>query len=258
MYARKGRSFGHFFSRCGAAGVEFPPVAADRNYVKALWFVLFSISALAQNKPADAVPPQPADAAPASFGDAIRQQLEAARIQREAVRKQAEAAAQFRVSVPIAPIQPAADCDPLPPAEMDPIVDAAAQKNQLQTALLRSVIDQESGGRPCAVSPRGAQGLMQLMPDTVDTLQVADPFDPRQNVEAGAKYLKQLLDKYKGDLSLALAAYNAGPKTVDQANGVPAIPETRNYVDSITKRVQPDAVPAAAKGKPAPAVVTNR
>ncbi|MBS1859673.1 MAG: lytic transglycosylase domain-containing protein [Acidobacteria bacterium] len=166
-------------------------------------------------------------------------------------------AAQFRASIPIAPIQPAADCDPLPPAEMEPIVDAASQKNQLQTSLLRSVIEQESGGRPCAVSPKGAQGLMQLMPETVDTFQVADPFDPRQNVEAGAKYLKQLLDKYKGDLSLALAAYNAGPKTVDQANGVPDIPETRNYVASITKKVQPDTVPAG-KPKSAPPAPPDR
>jgi soluble lytic murein transglycosylase-like protein len=95
------------------------------------------------------------------------------------------------------------------------------------------VIKQESGFRPCAVSPVGAQGLMQLMPDTADQLRVADAFDPAQNVNGGAAYLKQLLTKYKGDIKLTLGAYNAGPKRTDDAGGVPNIPETQNYVASI-------------------------
>ncbi len=226
---------------------------ADRKDVKA--FCLFWLPAclFAQGAPAGpaapnpaAAPSKPAEPPAPTFGDAIRRQMEAVRIQRETVRKQAEAAAQFRVSSPIDPLIPEAGCDPLPPAEIDPIIDAAAQKNQLQTALVRGVIDQESGGKPCAVSAKGAQGLMQLMPDTVDALGVADAFDPRQNVEAGAKYLKQLLDKFKGDVSLALAAYNAGPNTVDPAKGVPDIPETRNYVDSILKKLPQDAKPPPA------------
>ncbi len=152
-------------------------------------------------------------------------------------------AAQYRVAtsaaLAAAAPQVVADCDPLPPAEIAPIVDGAAQRNQIDTALLRGVIDQESAGRPCAVSQKGARGLMQLMPATVEQFAVTDAFDPKQNVDAGARFLKQLLDKYKGDLSLTLAAYNAGPSTVDQANGIPEIQETKDYVDSILKKVKP-------------------
>src|SRR5205085_361018 len=93
---------------------------------------------------------------------------------------------------------------------------------------------QESGSRPCAVSAKGAQGLMQLMPATSQQFGVADPFDARQNIQAGAKFLKQLLTRYGGDVTKALAAYNAGPGRVDQAGGaVPGIPETIHYVSSI-------------------------
>jgi soluble lytic murein transglycosylase-like protein len=91
--------------------------------------------------------------------------------------------------------------------------------------------------RPCAISAKGAQGLMQLMPDTAQQLAVLDVFDPKENIEAGAKYLKQLIDKYKGDLKLALGAYNAGPTTVDQAGGIPDIQETKDYVEAILKRL---------------------
>jgi soluble lytic murein transglycosylase-like protein len=184
--------------------------------------LLLAAGAAAQDKPSDA----------------IRKQLEAARIQREAVRKQAELPAQYRISPPV---EPSMDCDPLPPAEITPIVDAAAQGNHVETALLRGVIEHESGGRPCAVSSKGAQGLMQLMPATIEQFSVDDAFDPKQNIEAGAQFLKQLLDKYKGNLSLALAAYNAGPATVDQANGIPDIKETRDYVDSIMKKLNAEA-----------------
>ena len=78
---------------------------------------------------------------------------------------------------------------------------------------------------------------MQLMPETATQLGVHDPFDPKENIEAGAKYLRQLLDKYKGDMAQALGAYNAGPSTVDQSGGVPAIPETKDYVDAILKKL---------------------
>ena len=74
---------------------------------------------------------------------------------------------------------------------------------------------------------------MQLMPDTLSLFGVKDPFDSKQNIDAGAKYLKQMIDRYKGDLAKALGAYNAGPATVDEAKGVPDIPETRNYVNAI-------------------------
>ena len=80
--------------------------------------------------------------------------------------------------------------------------------------------------------------MMQLMPETAGELNVKDVFDPKENIEAGARYLKQLLNKYKGDNKLALAAYNAGPSAVDSANGVPDIPETRDYVDAILKKIK--------------------
>lgn len=125
------------------------------------------------------------------------------------------------------------DCPPLPASDVDTLVNAAAQKHSLKPALVRAVMKQESGFLPCAVSVKGAQGLMQLMPDTAAQFQVSDPFDPKQNVDAGAALLKQLLDKYKGDLSLALGAYNAGANSVDASGGVPNIEETKNYVASI-------------------------
>jgi soluble lytic murein transglycosylase-like protein len=202
-----------------AADLVGGTTSAARPFAAACFLLFTAIVAAAQDKPADA----------------IRKQLAAAQIQREAVRKQAELAAQYRISPPI---EAQSDCDPLPPAEITPIVDAAAQGHQVQTALLRGVMEQESGGRPCAVSSKGARGLMQLMPATIEQFHVDDPFDPKQNIEAGAQFLKQLLDKYKGDLSLALAAYNAGPAAVDQANGIPEIKETRDYVDAILKKLK--------------------
>ena len=130
-----------------------------------------------------------------------------------------------------------ADCDPIAETELAPMIDAAAKGHELQPRLLRAVMERESGFHPCAVSPKGAQGLMQLMPDTAGQFGVSDAFDPKQNIEAGATFLKQLLDKYKGDTAMALGAYNAGPSTVDQAGGIPNIPETRDYVDAILKKI---------------------
>jgi soluble lytic murein transglycosylase-like protein len=127
-------------------------------------------------------------------------------------------------------------CDPLPAAELDKLVDQGSQQG-VKAELIRAVIAQESGGRPCAVSSKGAQGLMQLMPATSEQYGVKDPFDPRQSVEAGAKLLKQLLAKYNNDVSLALAAYNAGEARVDKDGGVPQIPETQNYVNDIQSKL---------------------
>lgn len=124
-------------------------------------------------------------------------------------------------------------CDPLPAAELDKLVEQNSQQEGVKAELIRGVIAQESGARPCAVSWKGAQGLMQLMPATSELFGVRDPFDPHQNVEAGTKLLKQLLTKYKDDVSLALAAYNAGEARVDKDGGVPQIQETQNYVSDI-------------------------
>jgi soluble lytic murein transglycosylase-like protein len=120
-----------------------------------------------------------------------------------------------------------------PPSRFAGIIDAAARQNRLDPALLDSVIRQESGFRADVVSGAGAVGLMQLMPATARELGVSDPFDPAQNVEGGAKYLRSLLDRYDGRLDLALAAYNAGPAAVDHFGGVPPYRETQEYVSSI-------------------------
>jgi soluble lytic murein transglycosylase-like protein len=126
-----------------------------------------------------------------------------------------------------------ADCDPLPAPEIDRLVGSAAKRESLDENVLRGVISQESAFRPCAVSPKGAMGLMQLMPGTAQQLDVKNPFDPEQNVNAGARYLKELLTKYGGDMTLALGAYNAGPAKVDAAGGVPPITETQEYIRRI-------------------------
>jgi soluble lytic murein transglycosylase-like protein len=128
---------------------------------------------------------------------------------------------------------PSTACPALADDEIDKLSESAGQKNSVAPELIAAIMRQESGFRPCAVSTAGAMGLMQLMPETVQTLGVDDPFAPEQNVEAGAKYLKQLLDRYHGDRRLALSAYNAGPGRLDQANGVPDIPETQDYVERI-------------------------
>jgi len=142
-------------------------------------------------------------------------------------------------TIPFPPLEMgAADCDPLPADQLDPLIDAAAQKTGVDPQLVRTVIDKESAGRPCALSAKGAEGLMQLMPATADELDVDDPFDPTQNVEAGTKLLKSLLERYKNDPALALSAYNAGPARVDQEGGVPPIPETVDYVTAILDKLR--------------------
>jgi soluble lytic murein transglycosylase-like protein len=133
-----------------------------------------------------------------------------------------------------------AACEALPASEMKPIIDDAARKEGLSPDLLYNVARQESGFRPCAVSPKGALGVMQLMPATARQLGVEDPFDPRESVDAGAKLLKTLLNTY-GSLPLALGAYNAGPNRIDQAGGLPDIDETTNYVMKILSSLPSDA-----------------
>jgi len=124
-------------------------------------------------------------------------------------------------------------CEPLPIAEVDELVTQAGDASSVPPDLLRTVIKEESGFRPCAVSRKGAMGLMQLMEATAGDLGVRDAFDPRENVTAGAKFLRQLINLYNGDLTLALSAYNAGSGRVDPASGIPQIPETIDYVNKI-------------------------
>ena len=212
--------------------------------------ILVASVALAQTAPAPAPAPNPtpAPANPAvpdkpahvpSAAELMRASIEK---QRAAVRQQAQAAGATLIPWSPSPA-PSSDapepvCDPIATAIVTPLIENAAKANNLPVSMVRAVIEQESAYRPCAVSHKGAQGLMQLMPDTADELKVKDVFDPQENISAGARYLRQLLDKYKGENKLALAAYNAGMGAVDAANGIPDIPETRDYVEAILKKIK--------------------
>jgi len=139
------------------------------------------------------------------------------------------------------PVASPSGCDSLPSQFIDSLIDSASKTSSVAPELIRGVMQQESAFRPCAVSPKGAMGLMQLEPGTAADLGVKNPFDPADNVLGGARLLRQLLNRYDGDLSMTLSAYNAGSGRVDAAMGVPAIPETIDYVKRIL-----DKLPAAS------------
>lgn len=113
------------------------------------------------------------------------------------------------------------------------IAEERARVHNVDPKLVKAVIRTESNWNASAVSSKGAQGLMQLMPGTATLLGVSDPFDPYENIDGGIRYLKFLLDKFNGNLTLALAAYNAGPKLVERKKAVPSIPETVEYVKRV-------------------------
>jgi soluble lytic murein transglycosylase-like protein len=136
------------------------------------------------------------------------------------------------------------------PKEIALMVDQAARAHDVDPLLVHSVIQVESNYDSNAVSPKGAQGLMQLTPSTARMLGVSDSFDARENIEAGVKYLKYLQSVYKDD-RLALAAYNAGPGAVEKYKSIPPYPETQNYVKQVGKRYD-DARRTAAAETPAP------
>ena len=119
-------------------------------------------------------------------------------------------------------------------ADLHALADRHAETHAINPALVRAVIQAESAWNTRAISPKGALGLMQLMPETATELGVVDPFDPAQNIKAGVRYLKRLLDRYDGNAELALAAYNAGPGAVDRyGRTIPPYRETRAYVRKI-------------------------
>ncbi len=116
---------------------------------------------------------------------------------------------------------------------VEKLVREAAERHRMDPALVRAVIETESNWNPKAFSHKGAGGLMQLIPTTAQRYGAYDVFDPQQNIDAGVKYLRTLLERYNGNLDLALAAYNAGEGAVDRAHGVPGFRETRNYVQKV-------------------------
>ncbi|MGD1059744.1 MAG: lytic transglycosylase domain-containing protein [Solirubrobacteraceae bacterium] len=146
------------------------------------------------------------------------------------------------------------------PRGIDEAVEAIAATQSLPPQLVHSVIKVESNYNPLAVSSKGAQGLMQLMPATARRFGVANAFDPVDNIQGGTRYLKYLLDLYKGDYNLALAAYNAGEGAVEKYGTVPPYPETINYLVQVGRQFQkgspaaaPVSQPAAPKAPEAPA-----
>ncbi|RJQ37828.1 lytic transglycosylase domain-containing protein [Candidatus Parcubacteria bacterium] len=121
----------------------------------------------------------------------------------------------------------------VPDIPLDLLVNEAGRQHGVSPTLIRAVIDVESGGNPRAVSSKGAQGLMQLMPGTANILGVRNPFDPWQNVDGGARHLRDLLERFGGNVALALAGYNAGAGAVAKYGGIPPYDETKAYVRTV-------------------------
>lgn len=139
---------------------------------------------------------------------------------------------------PEEPAPPSFACEKIAPSQIAAIAEETAARHGLSSALIRAVVHQESGGNPCAVSSKGALGLMQIMPEVAQELQLSQPFDPVGNIDAGGRLLKKLLLRFNGDLSLAVAAYNAGAGAVERAGGVPDYPETQGYVAAILEALK--------------------
>ena len=128
--------------------------------------------------------------------------------------------------------------DPIPTMEYGDVIRTLSQKHDMDWKLVAAVVRAESNFNPRAVSRKGAQGLMQLMPDTARRYSVSDPYDPIQNIEAGIRHLKMLVSRYPGKLELVLAAYNSGEKNVDRYRGIPPFAETRTYVRKVLQYFQ--------------------
>ncbi len=170
----------------------------------------------------------------------------------------------YRVLTNIPPVEPVYDLqitgslpEPAPPPApavkatgFDPIIEKYANHYSLDQSLIKSIIATESGFNPNAVSPKGARGLMQLMPATAERLGVSNSFDPEENIRGGVKHFRTLMDNFNNDLTLSLAAYNAGENLVQRLGRVPEIKETRNYIKSITSRLDKKDTNPPAEEKP--------
>jgi len=145
-----------------------------------------------------------------------------------------------------------------PPPEISHLVEQTASRLRVDPQLVHAIIKVESEYHPQAVSRKGAMGLMQLIPETAQRFGVANPFNPKENIEGGVSYLKHLLDLFRGDLSLSLAAYNAGEAAVQRFGGIPSFAETQNYVRKVTdiyQSVSPQSGTYPSGNKPqAPAI----
>lgn len=131
-----------------------------------------------------------------------------------------------------------------PRADLLPLIELHARRRGLDPGLVRAVVQAESGYNPFAVSSRGAQGLMQLMPETASELAVETPFDPGENLRGGTEYLRHMIERFDGRVEIALAAYNAGPGAVERYGGVPPYPETRGYIERVLSLWRSASAPA--------------
>lgn len=215
-----------------------------------MWLVSLLLFQSASTQPVPS--PQPTPSAQAA--QARAQMADSIAKQQVSVQQQLQAVAPYKEHppwrLPAAVLYaPTFDCDPVPEPELGKMITRAAQDHQVNPALIREVARQESAFRPCAVSSAGAIGLMQLMPSTQVQFEVRNPLDAQESLTAGTKLLKQLLDRYHGDIGLALAAYNAGSAEVDRTSAIPLIPETQNYVFGILQRLK-NSEPPTVPGEP--------
>ena len=144
---------------------------------------------------------------------------------------------------PVVASEDRTECAPVLPSNLRPLIEKTARREGLDPDLLLTVILRESSFLPCAVSPAGARGLMQLMPGTAEELGVRNPFNPEENLKAGARFLGQLLRRYRGDLALALGAYYIGPTAMDDRRGSPLGPATQEYISGILRLMPSSPAP---------------